>query len=110
MVEHRHGKGFVGDKRTAGITHQAELQRKAEPVMLATTNLDFQPIGRRQGIMTDQTVFISWNAEKLLSIMRLEKSPPGHRCYSLLYALVAKPLSGNGRLRTGPEHTVHKLS
>ncbi len=110
MVEHRHGKGFVGNKRTAGITHQAELQRKAEPVMLATTNLDLELICRGQGIMTDQTVFVSWNVEKRLSIMRLEKRPPGHRSYSLQYALVAKPLSGNGRLRTGVKHPVHKLS
>ena len=29
--------------------------------------------------MADQAVFVGWNVEKLLSILRLEKGPPGHR-------------------------------
>lgn len=73
---------FVGHKRAAWIPHQAELHRKTEPIMLAPANLDFESICRGQGIMTDQTVFVGWNVEKVLSILSFEKRSPGHRFYS----------------------------
>ncbi|NRQ18459.1 hypothetical protein BHMPCIPO_05722 [Ensifer sesbaniae] len=78
IVEHCSRRNFIGHERPAGISHQAKLNRKAELVMLAPPDFNFQPVGWRQGIVTDQAVLIGRNVKKFLSILNLEKLPPGH--------------------------------
>ena len=78
IIEHRSGWRLVGQERTAGITHQAELHRKAEPVMLASPNLNLKPVGRRQEITADQAILVGRNVEQRMPILNFEKFPLGH--------------------------------
>ena len=81
---------------------------KAEPIMLASANLNFEAVGWRQVIMTDQTVLVSRDVENRLPILNFEKRPLGHLLLHPFRAM-ALPLSGKVRFRTGAKRTVHKL-
>ena len=100
-MEHCPRRYFVRHKRPARISHHAKLGSKAELVMFAPPDCDLQPIGRRQSIVTDQTVFIGRHAEQLLSILNFEKLPPGHLFTPCNIAPMASGMSENDRFRTG---------
>jgi hypothetical protein len=46
IIEHCLRRNFVGHECPTGMPHQAKLNRKAELVVLATTNFNFQPVVR----------------------------------------------------------------
>lgn len=75
IIQHRSWWRFARHERATGITHQTELHRKAELVVVTPAKLDFQSICRRQRIMSHQAFIICRDVEKLTTILNFEKRP-----------------------------------
>lgn len=78
IMEHRPWWDLARHECPAGITHQTELDRKSKAVVPPSPDGDFQLVGRRQGIVTDQAVLVGRYAEQRGPVFTPEKFPPGH--------------------------------
>ena len=109
MVIHASADAMDFSKSLASLRHRIHQRKpKGKPMPEAMLRAN----GRRSKVRSAVEYVFARQKDKMKLFIRTIgiSRARGHRLYSLQYALVAKPLYGNGRFRTGAKRPVHKLS